>query len=147
MSHGSLHDRLVAELVLMGARTSRFAEAIRNEVRDQSDYKDPYYRKEDDSFRRLSIIPDAFVVDASDMRITAYEVEVTSPITAGKLEAYHALFWEIDEYEWLLHLVLVDRVGRHRMVDLLRSSFETQIERTITDVDLARERERLGIRA
>lgn len=147
MSARSLHERLIDDLVAHGARRRGFGVALRRLFRTPEDYASPYYEREDDDLHHLGVVPDAFVIDKRLAHVTAYEVEVGCPVSVHKLSRYHDLFWLIDEEEWIFHLVLVDRNGRHRDVDLLRSSMEADRGATVSDAELAESRKRMGIRA
>ncbi len=133
---GALHEKLVADLVAHGAQVRNFMAALRKIVHPAC-WPD---------LRQSLVIPDAFVVDEKMMHVTAYEVEISYPVSAEKLERYHDLFWTIDQEEWILHLVLVDRIGRHRSIDLFRSCTEHDAGKSVDDETIARLRAHLGIR-
>lgn len=80
--------------------------------------------------RGLRVIPDAFKIDPQALKVTVYEVEVTSFVSREKMDAFVELFWIIDEYEWTLDLVRVDQWGNETqplhmfLVHLQRTAIE-----------------------
>ena len=61
--------------------------------------------------RGLRLMPDAFKIDPQALLVTVYEVEDSHPVDDAKLARYVNLFWIIDQYEWCLDLVRVDKYG------------------------------------
>lgn len=123
------HEREIAKLVSEGCRVARFRTAILDAVVGKHgshvpiiDGEGSYIAcdrcllKEDTGNGK--IVPDAFRIDVDRMEIIAYEVEVSNPVSEWKIEKYLDWFWAIDEYEWLLRLVIVNRFGHRSEVDL-----------------------------
>ena len=114
------HDRIVGRLLQKPAVfRDRFLENVKRAVLFD-DLTAADVTEEDkvaivDAWREdteeLRVIPDAFKVDPQALTITVYEVEVTHAIDMCKLSKYVELFWMVDEYEWTLDLVVVDRYG------------------------------------
>src|SRR5690606_18605528 len=122
----SRHRRLIADLVASGCSTHWFKERILDAVTGRhSDHRPVLAISSDPAsayvpcnrcllrgdLSEFKIVPDAFRIDEAQGDIIAYEVEVTHRLPDWKLERYTEWFWAIDEFEWLLRLVIVDRFG------------------------------------
>ncbi len=98
--HRAIVDSVVSE---RGLSTARFMESVINAARlDAADTREAV---------SPSLIPDAYKIDCASRTVEAYEVEVTSPVTADKLGRFAALAWELDGEEWSLRLFIVNRFG------------------------------------
>jgi hypothetical protein len=131
----STHSALVAKLAAAGALTKGFSSAVLDAVAGKHGshdlkydgafpYRDCLRCVVKEGMGTGKIVPDAYVVDAERMEVIAYEVEVTSPVTEFKLEKYINWWWALDEEYWSLRLIIVDRFGNHKEVDLFRMSVD-----------------------
>lgn len=104
----TLHTGLIAGVLAAhpGALTRGFMRTLRTMFPD-----DP----EDE----IRIVPDAFLVDAPAKRVTAFEVEVTSAMSPGKLDAYSSIAWWLDSECWTFEVVAVGRNGLAKNSDPL----------------------------
>jgi hypothetical protein len=102
------HDRVVGELLKRpGVFGDRFLFWVGQALRVDG-VTDDDWRDDTDGLR---LMPDAFKIDPQALLITAYEVEDSHPVDDNKLARYVRLFWIIDQYEWCLGLVRVDKYG------------------------------------
>lgn len=60
---------------------------------------------------KVTIIPDAFIVDEANKMIVAYEVEVSHRIPPDKMAVYADIGWFLDWVDWTLGLIRIDRYG------------------------------------
>jgi hypothetical protein len=66
-------------------------------------------------------MPDAFLIEPDDGRVTVWEVEVDGPLTGERLEEYSQLWAELDGVVcWELVLWTFDRHAIFRKVNLAR---------------------------
>lgn len=105
----TLHGRLIAGIVQRypAATSMRFLKRIMAATGEDAE-----------EFCALTFRPDAFVIDHASQTVTMFEVEVTHPVHAEKLEAMSALWFDLDAIEWDLRLIAVDRHGFTRAMDL-----------------------------
>jgi len=65
-------------------------------------------------------VPDAFEIDQEESIITIYEVEISHPISNNKMHTYWQLLHFIENEDWTLKLIRVDRFGNHTEIDIVR---------------------------
>jgi hypothetical protein len=74
-----------------------------------------------------TIIPEAYLVEAREQTITAFEVEDSHPIPEHKMARYTRLWWWMDGMGWTLALRVCGRWGDDlRPVDLLTYSLRAK---------------------
>jgi hypothetical protein len=101
------HGRLVAELTSNDdVQTRRFMQVVRR-------------LGDADVLDDANVIPDGFMVDEPNRILYAFEVEVSSKLTADKLDRYANIFWCLDEGPYEFFLVTIDRYGTGAVLDLL----------------------------
>lgn len=118
---GVQHEALIAQLVKAhGASTRGFRTQVRNFLRATPGYTPDY----DEDLPIPAVIPDAYRLDLG--KITVWEVEVTNPITQGKLRAYAEFWVELDATDVCVELELrrVDRYGIEQTYDLVPCLYE-----------------------
>jgi len=101
MPLGEEHRRIVANILREhpSAKTKKFYRELGSVIGD--DWWPP----------DLRIIPDAFLIDAETKSVTTFEVEISNSLGDAQYNAYSELWWALDEYEWTLKVVTVDRHG------------------------------------
>jgi hypothetical protein len=75
----------------------------------------------DPGLARIYFRPDAYRINRETQELELYEVEVTSPITRGKVRQLGDLWFDWDsegDHDWLPVLFIVDRYGHRNRVDL-----------------------------
>lgn len=73
----------------------------------------------DDCFDSMrGVLPDAYRINVTAKKVTVFEVEDTYPLSWEKVDRYLALFWMLDNYDWDLEIVVVDRSGHARHADV-----------------------------
>lgn len=137
----ALHEAIIGELVKAGAKRSLFNRWVARWVGGRHSEHEPIPDIPDDDdldcptvscdrcwilweMRQDRVIPDAFEVDEDNETIVAYEVEVGGRMSVDKMHRYANLWWVLDEYEWTLRLVIVDRFGHRNDVDLCEWSLQ-----------------------
>jgi hypothetical protein len=63
-------------------------------------------------------LPDAFRVDQANRRATIWEVEIRHPLTDERLFEWARLWFVLDCHSWDFDLVVVNRLGEFRPVNL-----------------------------
>ncbi len=72
-------------------------------------------------FRKIMLlIPDAYSIDLWRRRMTLFEVEITSRLTADKLYRFGSFALDLAMIGWILTLIRVDEFGRMRKEALER---------------------------
>lgn len=120
----TLHDTIIRGLVARGHQTHEFLPAIGEALLLHDGVTKQEYREALDGLR---ILPDAYTIDPETWTITVYEVEVSHPVDDDKLARYFNLFWVVDQWEWSIRLVLVDKRGNERDVDVVRTGLEMEL--------------------
>ena len=62
--------------------------------------------------------PDAFEIDQEESTITIYEVEISNPMPNSKMHTYWQMLHFIEDEDWDMNLIRVDRFGNHTEIDL-----------------------------
>ena len=131
----TLHEKLVRRLVELGATRYKFAEALRKRIRPIRKQEmqargvregdivpgtndEATYTADDPALARICLVPDAFVINDTKREVTAFEVEVTTPLSNERHRLYTDLFFLLDEYYWTLKLINIDDRGYAREVAL-----------------------------
>lgn len=66
------------------------------------------------------IVPDAWLLDADNSVLTAFEVEDGHHLSAGKKQRYARLCWWLEDFDWDLRLMVCGRFGEDlRQFDVL----------------------------
>jgi hypothetical protein len=119
------HEFIVGQLVAQGAQTSRFLEALErtfpfeDDPADEPDDDTPLPGlPEFDYFECVrGIRPDAYTITPDEVCI--YEVEVTSPISAEKLDRYAELWGILDnDHSAFCRLFAINARGDMQEIDL-----------------------------
>jgi len=67
----------------------------------------------------FKFVPDAFEINHEESTITIYEVVISNPIPNRKMHTYWQLLHFIEDEDWNLEIIRVDRFGNHTDIDLL----------------------------
>lgn len=112
----SRHSQRIDEICSkLGARRAGFRRTIVREC--AAEYLDDYQGG-------VGVVPDAYVItDCRDddevwwmYRVTAIEVEETSPVTPDKMVRYQELFWILDQDYIALEVLIADRLGGEKLI-------------------------------
>jgi len=124
-AHGraSFHDIQIQRLKRLcpEVKTSGCREAMRKAV--CGDLRNMEEEEFNEQLADIRFVPDAYYIDEKKLIVYIYEVEVSNPITLDKMHKYVDLMWLLDNEEWGLLVIRVDKHGKPIPVDLF--SWET----------------------
>lgn len=107
-------DTLLASIP--GTRTRGWREAVLTELPCTED-------EDSEDFRAvvlaLTLIPDAYLINKDERELHFFEVEVTSPMSLAKLQAYAVFLTVMDYYRVEFAVFTVNQHGHINQVDLL----------------------------
>ena len=108
----SPHEAVIAALAsaYSHGQQHRFGAALRSICEDEEDWK-------------TAVQPDFYLIDRDAKRVTVFEVEDTSALLADKLHSYVEIFFLLEEYEWSFRLLVFDRWGNAREINILFSNW------------------------
>ena len=106
----SPHEAVIAALAsaYSHGQQHRFGAALRSICEDEEDWK-------------TAVQPDFYLIDRDAKRVTVFEVEDTSALTSKNLADYIEIFFLLDEYEWELRMLVFDRWGNSREMNMLQT--------------------------
>jgi hypothetical protein len=106
MMTGEAHRTAILKILdrLPDARTKRFFADLRIALREEGD---PEWDTSDD----LRVVPDAFLIDRREKSVIVFEVEASNPVDHAKIANYCELHWALDDWDWRLGLITIDRWG------------------------------------
>lgn len=114
----TLHERHVCALIerIPGAVQSGFGQRLKAEV------SHPEGRTLGEIDRRGGlriprVTPDAFLIDHARKHIVVYEVEISNPISSDKAWLLEDLRLLLDEFDYTLLVITIDRYGVPRLHD------------------------------
>ena len=73
-----------------------------------------------EALEAFRFVPDAYEIDQEEFIITIYEVEISNPISDDKMHTYWQLLHFIEDEDWSLKLIRVDRFGNHTEINIER---------------------------
>jgi hypothetical protein len=123
MMTGVAHRAAVLKILdrLPGAKTKGFFADLRAALREDGD---PEWDTSDD----VRVVPDAFLINGREKSVIAFEVEASNPVNREKISNYCELFWALDDWEWRLGLITIDRWGAVTSLVDMRAAALEQVE-------------------
>lgn len=132
MQPSAIHEQHIQELCESDSevRVGGFRQAIKPML-------GPWYASLKNHF---GVIPDAYAVYDDANLVVVFEVEVGNRVDRGKMGSYALLADVLQDADWWLMLVLVDKYGGRKVVD----PFIADLEQIVADAQKAKMSPRLA---